>query len=132
MPAHWRHPLSLYHPVNGRGVACRNFYRGHSAGISASGSVRKIMTRAFAEQRERGQSVAGLWGRKRRSINGMGLHTAGALREYQVDTTDIRLLTDSEDLPATSKALRRMRQGRFIKRLLPSARAICIAVKACG
>ena len=24
---------------------------------------------------------------------------AGALREYQVDTTDIRLLTDSDDLP---------------------------------
>lgn len=86
--------------VNGRGVAM--------AGISTVGTrpeyrrqglVRKIMTRAFAEQRERGQSVAGLWASQAAIYQRYGFAPAGALREYQVDTTDIRLLTDSENLP---------------------------------
>ena len=86
--------------VNGRGVAM--------AGISTVGTrpeyrrqglVRKIMTRAFAEQRERGQSIAGLWASQAAIYQRYGFAPAGALREYRVDTTDIRLLMDSDDLP---------------------------------
>ena len=85
--------------VNGRAVAM--------AGISTVGTrpeyrrqglVRKIITRAFAEQRERGQCIAGLWASQAAIYQRYGFALAGGLREYQVDTTDIKLLTSSDDL----------------------------------
>lgn len=84
--------------VNGRGVAM--------AGISTVGTrpeyrrrglVRQIITRAFAQQRERGQSVAGLWASQAAIYQRYGFAPAGGLREYKVDTSDINLLDQGEE-----------------------------------
>ena len=73
------------------------------AGISAVGArpeyrrrglLRKIITRAFAEQRERGQSVAGLWASQAAIYRRYGFAQMGANRSYQVDTVDLNLLQE--------------------------------------
>lgn len=60
------------------------------------GLLRKIMTRAFAEQRERGQCVSGLWASQAAIYQRYGYAAMGALRRYQVDTVDIRFYDGDE------------------------------------
>ncbi len=69
------------------------------AGITAVGTrpeyrrrglLRQIMTQAFAEQRERGQSVAGLWASQAAIYQRYGFAALGACRQYSVDTVDIQ------------------------------------------
>ena len=81
--------------VNGKAMAM--------AGISTVGTrpeyrrmglLRKIMTRAFAEQKERGQSVAGLWASQAAIYQRYGFTHAGMNRNYAVDTVDIQLSLD--------------------------------------
>ena len=69
------------------------------AGITAVGTrpeyrrrglLRKIMTRAFADQRERGQSVAGLWASQAAIYQRYGFAALGAMRAYRVDTVDLQ------------------------------------------
>ncbi len=68
------------------------------AGISAVGTrpeyrrrglLRTIMTQAFADQRERGQSVAGLWASQAAIYQRYGFSLLGANRRYCVDTVDL-------------------------------------------
>ena len=82
--------------ANGRAMAM--------AGISVVGTrpeyrrrglLRQIITRAFAEQRERGQSVAGLWASQAAIYQRYGFARAGMNREYAVDTVDIALMNES-------------------------------------
>ncbi len=54
------------------------------------GLVRQIVTRALAEQRERGQSMAGLWASQAAIYQRYGYAAAGVNRHYAVDTVDIR------------------------------------------
>ncbi len=69
------------------------------AGITAVGTrpeyrrrglLRQIMTRAFAEERERGQCVAGLWASQAAIYQRYGFAALGACRQYSVDTVDIQ------------------------------------------
>lgn len=89
--------------ANGRAMAM--------AGISVVGTrpeyrrrglVRKIMTQAFAQQREQGQSIAGLWASQAAIYQRYGFAPAGLNRSYAIDTADI-LLQDAvdESLPVT-------------------------------
>lgn len=73
------------------------------AGISAVGTrpeyrrrglLRKIMTQAFAEQRERGQAVAGLWASQAAIYQRYGFSLMGANRRYEVDTVDLHFHDD--------------------------------------
>ncbi len=68
------------------------------AGITAVGTrpeyrrrglLRQIMTQAFVQQRERGQSLAGLWASQAAIYQRYGFATLGAMRTYQIDTVDI-------------------------------------------
>ena len=86
--------------VNGNAVSL--------AGISTVGTrpeyrrqglVRKIMTQAFADQYERGQCLAGLWASQAAIYQRYGFAASGGLREYRVDTPDIRLHPNFELLP---------------------------------
>ena len=86
--------------VNGNAVSL--------AGISTVGTrpeyrrqglVRKIMTQAFADQYERGQCLAGLWASQAAIYQRYGFAASGGLREYRVDTADIRLHPNFEVLP---------------------------------
>ena len=79
--------------ANGRAMAM--------AGISVVGTrpeyrrrglLRQIMTRAFAEQRERGQSVAGLWASQAAIYQRYGFAPSGMNRRYDIDTADIALM----------------------------------------
>ena len=88
--------------ANGRAMAM--------AGISVIGTrpeyrrqglVRAIMTRAFAEQRERGQSLAGLWASQAAIYQRYGFAPAGLNRRYAIDTADIALLETTTDAQAT-------------------------------
>jgi predicted acetyltransferase len=54
------------------------------------GLVRKIMTQAIQDQKDQGQSVAGLWASQAAIYQRYGYAAAGANRHYTVDTTDIR------------------------------------------
>ena len=65
------------------------------------GLLRQIMTRAFAEQRDRGQSIAGLWASQAAIYQRYGFAPAGLNRSYAIDTTDIRLLDTEPYLPVT-------------------------------
>ena len=68
------------------------------------GLLRQIMTRAFAEQRERGQSVAGLWASQAAIYQRYGFAPAGMNREYAVDTVDIALMSEpSQDTYSVSR-----------------------------
>ena len=87
--------------ANGRAMAM--------AGISVIGTrpeyrrqglVRTIVTRAFAEQRERGQSLAGLWASQAAIYQRYGFSPAGLNRGYAIDTADIALLEASPDVEA--------------------------------
>lgn len=78
--------------ANGRAMAM--------AGISVVGTrpeyrrrglLRQIMTRAFAEQRERGQSLAGLWASQAAIYQRYGFAPSGMNRRYDIDTADIAL-----------------------------------------
>lgn len=60
------------------------------------GLVRKIMTQAIKDQRERGQSVAGLWASQAAIYQRYGYAAAGANRHYCVDTVDIRFFDGDE------------------------------------
>ena len=69
------------------------------AGISSVGTrpeyrrqglLRRIMTQAFADMRERGQSVAGLWASQAGIYQRYGFSINSFKRKYQVDTADIR------------------------------------------
>ena len=86
--------------VNGNAVSL--------AGISTVGTrpeyrrqglVRKIMTQAFADQYARGQCLAGLWASQAAIYQRYGFAASGGLREYRVDTADIRLHPNFEVLP---------------------------------
>ena len=86
--------------VNGNAVSL--------AGISTVGTrpeyrrqglVRKIMTQAFADQYARGQCLAGLWASQAAIYQRYGFAASGGLREYRVDTPDIRLHPNFELLP---------------------------------
>ena len=68
------------------------------AGISAVGTrpeyrrmglLRKIMTQAFADQRDRGQSVAALWASQAAIYQRYGFSLLHYNRRYSVDTVDI-------------------------------------------
>ena len=60
------------------------------------------MTQAFADQRDRGQSVAGLWASQAAIYQRYGFAPAGLNRGYAIDVADIRLLDSlSEPLPVT-------------------------------
>lgn len=68
------------------------------AGITAVGTrpeyrrkglLRRIMTQAFAEQRARGQAVAGLWASQAAIYQRYGFAMLGANRHYAVDTVDM-------------------------------------------
>ena len=68
------------------------------AGITAVGTrpeyrrqglLRKIMTQAFVQQREKGQAVAGLWASQAAIYQRYGFSTLGANRRYVIDTVDI-------------------------------------------
>ena len=81
--------------ANGRAIAM--------AGISVVGTrpeyrrrglLRQIMTRAFAEQRERGQSVAGLWASQAAIYQRYGFAPSGMNRRYDIDTADIALMDE--------------------------------------
>lgn len=81
--------------ANGRAMAM--------AGISVVGTrpeyrrrglLRQIITRAFAEQRERGQSVAGLWASQAAIYQRYGFAPAGMNRRYDIDTADIALMDE--------------------------------------
>jgi predicted acetyltransferase len=78
--------------ANGRAMAM--------AGISVVGTrpeyrrrglVRRIMTQAFADQRDRGQSVAGLWASQAAIYQRYGFAPAGLNRGYAIDVADIQL-----------------------------------------
>ena len=58
------------------------------------GLLRQIMTRAFAEQRERGQSVAGLWASQAAIYQRYGFAPSGMNRRYDIDTADIALMDE--------------------------------------
>ncbi len=58
------------------------------------GLVRRIMTQAILDQRERGQSVAGLWASQAAIYQRYGYASIGANRAYAVDTVDIRFFDD--------------------------------------
>ena len=84
--------------VNGKAMAM--------AGISTVGTrpeyrrmglLRKIMTRAFAEQKERGQSIAGLWASQAAIYQRYGFTQAGMNRNYAVDSVDIALAMDGSN-----------------------------------
>ena len=94
--------------VNGKAMAM--------AGISTVGTrpeyrrmglLRKIMTRAFAEQKERGQSIAGLWASQAAIYQRYGFTHAGMNRNYAVDTVDIHLSLDKSsaalELPVVTR-----------------------------
>ena len=84
--------------VNGNAMAM--------AGISTVGTrpeyrrmglLRKIMTRAFEEQKERGQTIAGLWASQAAIYQRYGFTQAGVNRNYAVDTIDIQLSLDKSN-----------------------------------
>lgn len=89
--------------ANGRAMAM--------AGISVVGTrpeyrrrglVRRIMTQAFADQRDRGQSVAGLWASQAAIYQRYGFAPAGLNRGYAIDVADIQLQgAVPEPLPVT-------------------------------
>ncbi|NKB97208.1 MAG: GNAT family N-acetyltransferase [Pseudomonadales bacterium] len=54
------------------------------------GLVRRIMTQAIQDQKDQGQSVAGLWASQAAIYQRYGYAAAGANRHYSVDTADIR------------------------------------------
>ena len=54
------------------------------------GLLRRIMTQAIADQREQGQSVSGLWASQAAIYQRYGYAAAGTLRNYAIDTVDIR------------------------------------------
>ncbi|NNF17965.1 MAG: GNAT family N-acetyltransferase [Gammaproteobacteria bacterium] len=54
------------------------------------GLVRKIMTAAIAQQREQGQSVAGLWASQAAIYQRYGYAAAGYNRRYDIDSVSIR------------------------------------------
>ena len=81
--------------VNGKAMAM--------AGISTVGTrpeyrrmglLRKIMTRAFAEQKERGQSI---WASQAAIYQRYGFTQAGMNRNYAVDSVDIALAMDGSN-----------------------------------
>ncbi|MEM7078571.1 MAG: GNAT family N-acetyltransferase [Pseudomonadota bacterium] len=83
--------------ANGAGMAM--------AGISAVGTrpeyrrqglLRKIMTQALADERDRGQSLACLWASQAAIYQRYGFAMMGANRHYQVDTVDIAF-TDGDE-----------------------------------
>ena len=85
--------------ANGRAMAM--------AGISVVGTrpeyrrrglVRRIMTQAFAQQRDRGQSIAGLWASQAAIYQRYGFAPAGLNRNYAVDTADIVFLDSNQPL----------------------------------
>lgn len=95
--------------VNGKGLAL--------AGISTVGTrpeyrrmglLRKIMTRAFAEQKARGQSVAGLWASQAAIYQRYGFAHSGLNRNYSVDSVDINISADAEIDIAALPAVRRL------------------------
>ena len=53
------------------------------------GLVRRIMTQAFADMRERGQSVAALWASQAAIYQRYGYAMASVMKSYVVDTADI-------------------------------------------
>lgn len=82
------------------------------AGITAVGTrpeyrrrglVRKIMTQALSDERDRGQTVAGLWASQAAIYQRYGFARAGVLRRYCVDTVDIRF---TDDLPVQAEVER--------------------------
>lgn len=86
--------------ANGRAMAM--------AGISVVGTrpeyrrrglVRKIMTQAFAEQRDRGQSLAGLWASQAAIYQRYGFAPAGMNRGYAIDTADLEFLASPSEMP---------------------------------
>ena len=54
------------------------------------GIVRKIVTRSLLEQKERGQSIVGLWASQAAIYQRYGYSAAGYNRKYLVDTVDIQ------------------------------------------
>ena len=71
------------------------------AGITAVGTrpehrrrglLRRIMTQALQEQRERGQWLAGLWASQAAIYQRYGFAAMGARRRYQVDSVDVRFV----------------------------------------
>lgn len=69
------------------------------AGITAVGTlpeyrrqglVRQIMTQALADEKERGQSIAGLWASQAAIYQRYGFAPAGYNRSYSIDSTDIK------------------------------------------
>ena len=85
--------------VNGNAMAM--------AGISTVGTrpeyrrmglLRKIMTRAFEEQKGRGQTIAGLWASQAAIYQRYGFTQAGMNRNYAVDTIDIQLSLDKSNV----------------------------------
>ena len=94
--------------VNGKAMAM--------AGISTVGTrpeyrrmglLRKIMTRAFAEQRDRGQTIAGLWASQAAIYQRYGFTHAGLNRNYAVDTVDIQLAPDPANAALTQPVVNR-------------------------
>ena len=88
--------------ANGRSMAM--------AGISVVGTrpeyrrrglLRQIMAQAFAQQRERGQSLAGLWASQAAIYQRYGFAPAGLNRGYAIDTADILLLEGEADTAVT-------------------------------
>ena len=73
------------------------------AGITAVGTrpeyrrqglLRRIMTQAFVQYKEQGQCTAGLWASQAAIYRRYGFSQLGALRRYEVDTVDLRLIGD--------------------------------------
>ena len=66
------------------GVGTRPEYR-------RRGLLRRIMTQSFADMRDRGQSVAGLWASQAGIYQRYGFSINNHKRRYEIDTADIRL-----------------------------------------
>ena len=99
------------------------------------GLLRQIITRAFAEQRERGQSVASLWASQAAIYQRYGFARAGMNREYAVDTVDIALMNESSQDTYSVIDIDRLNFGRHsrgIQNLYRQALAIYIAVSLYG
>ncbi len=76
--------------ANGKSLAYAGITAvGTSPEYRRRGLLRKIMTRAFADQHERGQSVAGLWASQAAIYQRYGFAALGAMRSYRVDTVDL-------------------------------------------
>ena len=60
------------------------------------GLVRKIMTQAIKDMKDRGQPISGLWASQAAIYQRYGYAVAGANRRYSIDTADVRFFDGDE------------------------------------